>query len=177
MESLSCYSLYGDKLAKGIKVDDFETIIVNDPSTEVIMQATLQTASMLDPAARKDCSSDFRQAGGFGLTFIKEAPKNIPVVKSGILLAVNPNHWHPAADNLPAVLVDPCGPKGHVILFVRALSPCVLTPVKPGPNILAVTKEGKPVLRPVNRASLMLAALSNPNNAVRSPVRCLEKAL
>ena len=176
MESLSCYSLYENTITAGIAVDDFESIITVDPETTVVKQVSLQTDPVVEKIAQKDIG-DFRYLAGVSLSFLHEVTgKSTKKSKSHCILAVDPGKWRLAKDVIPAAVVDPCGLHGHTILLLYANTKCALVSWHDPAKIVAVDENGKPVIRRMNRASLMLSAITGPIPTITKPARCLVAA-
>ena len=172
MESLSCYSLYESKITAGITVNDFESIVTVSPDTIVVKHAAIQTEPVVDKISQKNIG-DFRHVAGVSLSFLHEVVGKSTKSKTSCLLAVDPTRWRLAADAVPAAVIDPCGLRNHVILLLRANSKYVLISRDNPYMVVAVDKDGKPVIQTMNRASLMLAAITNQKPTIAKPARCL----
>jgi len=175
LESLSCYSLYENTITAGITVGDFESVITVSPDTAVVKQAALQTEPVVAKVAQKDIG-DFRYLAGVSMTFLHEITGKTKKSKTNCLLAVNPERWRLAKDVIPAAIVDPCGLHGHAILLLYANTSCALVSWHDPSMIVAVDENGKPFIRQMNRASLMLSAITAPLPVVTKPSRCLVAA-
>lgn len=175
MEALKCFSLAGDSVTEGITVDDFESVVTVTPAVAKIKLAVLQTLPVVSKCAQKGVS-DYRRLAGISLSFIHEVTGKSPVSKSGILLAVDTKYWRIAVDDIPAVIVDPCGLKGHVILFVRAGSTKFLVSRDNANTTVSLNSKNTPEIQRINRGALMLSALLDPKKSVSRPTRSLVAA-
>lgn len=172
MEALKCFSLEGGKVTEGITVADFESIVTVTPSVAKIKLAVLQTMPVVSKCAQKGVS-DYRRIAGVSLSFIHEVTGKSTVSKAGILLAVDTRKWRIAVDDIPAVIVDPCGLKGHVIIFVKAGSTNFLTSRDVANTFVSLNSKNAPEIRQINRGALMLSAIMDPKQAVSRPTRSL----
>ena len=175
MESLSCYTLYENTITAGITVNDFESIVTVEPGTTVVKQASLQTQPVVDKVAQKDIG-DFRYLAGVSLSFLHVVTGKTKKSKTNCILAVDPDRWRLVKDVIPAAVVDPCGLHGHTILLLYANTKCALVSRYDSTKIVAVDENGKPYITEVNRASLMLSAISGPVPTISKPLRCLVAA-
>ena len=172
MEALKCFSLSGDKVTEGIAVDDFESIVTVTPAVAKIKLAVLQTLPVVSKCAQKGVS-DYRRMAGISLSFIHEVTGKSPVSKAGVLLSVDTTKWRIAVDDIPAVIVDPCGLKNHVIIFVKAGSTNFLTSRDNANTFVSLNAKNAPEIQRINRGALMLSALMDPKQAVNRPTRSL----
>lgn len=175
MESLSCYSLYEDTITAGIAVADFESVITVDPDTTVVKQAAIQTEPVVEQIAQQNIG-DFRYLAGVSISFLREVVGKPKRSKTNCLLAVNPEKWRLAKDIIPAAIIDPCGLHGHAILLMYANTKCALVSWNDPSRIVYIDENGKPHITRINRASLMLSAISGPLPVVTKPVQCLVAA-
>ena len=175
MESLSCYSLYENTITAGIRVDDFESIITVSPETAVVKQVSLQTDPIVEKVAQKDIG-DFRYLAGVSLSFLHEVTGKPKKAKTHCVLAVDPDRWRLVKDVIPAAVVDPCGLHGHAILLLYANTKCALVSRFDPSLVVGVDENGKPFIKQVNRASLMLSAITGPVPTISKPLRCLVAA-
>ena len=175
MEALKCFSLYGNKITDGITVSDFESVVTVDPSATKIKQAVLQTLPVVAKCAQKGII-DFRRIAGYSLSFVHEVTGKATLSKAGVLLAVDPNKWRLATDSIQAAVVDPCGPNGHVILFVKNNAINFLSSWNSPTTVVSMNAKNTPVITTVNRGSLMLAAITGDKTGVNQPARSLVAA-
>ena len=173
MEALKCYSLIGNKVADGIRVADFESIVTVSHSTTSVKQAVLQTMPVVASDAQTGIKEDFQHMASLSLSFIHEVTGKTTITKSGCLLAVDPKLWRIGIDNCSGALIDPCGLTGLVILFLKAGSPNMLSRWDSPDTVLSVNKTGVPEIHKVNRASLMLMAVTGTKQTISAPTKCL----
>ena len=169
MQCLKCYSLDQD-IKSGITVSHFETITTVDPEKNSITTATIQTLPLLaDPIYR--IKRTFAAASQFSLTFVHEAPKKAEVSQAGVILSVKANEWVPKSDTAQISILDPCGLKGHVLLFIRSGCKNALLSSHDPTVSISVTEDGEPKIAKVNRANLLLDVLFEGNSSTLQEFR------
>ena len=158
MISLACYSLLDTStITEGIAVDDFESIIVNAPETLSIKKATIQTLPIL---TELDISApEIGKLSQVSLSFISLASENIDISDAGVILCIDPAIWRLCSDSTNAVILDPCGLTGNMLLFVHKNRANVLVAIDDPSLTVSVNDANEVVIRRMNRANMMLAAL------------------
>ena len=112
MEYLKCYTVKDD-IEEGIYVENFESIIVEDPSTTSIKKATIEMVPIL-PATGPSANN----ATECSLVFLHEAGKKDKESQEHVIIAVDPAKWKLCyrTDNIG--ILDPCGLNGFLLLLV-----------------------------------------------------------
>ena len=161
MECLGCYTISED-IVPGIRVAHFESVIPTDPETQLIQTATIQTIPLL-PDPIFNIKRSFAAATQMSLSFLREADKKAKLSKNGVLLAVDSGLWIPRSDKALISIIDPCGLRGHVLLFVRASCQHALLSTEDNMTTISVDETAKPLKTRTQRANLLLEALFESN--------------
>lgn len=149
MGFLSCFTL-NEKVVDGIRVDSFECINTESPSTTRIDKAELEFIPLLP------CDTDDTSViASLSLAFLNEPSKNVKKDDAGIIVSFNPEDWRLCYNTNLYTLIDPCGVKGDVILFVKQGSKNVLTRTKDRNTVFSVSEDNKPVIEKCRRAALI----------------------
>ena len=163
MDYLLCYTVK-DNVEEGIPVTDFESVVVEDPSTTLLKKAVLQIIPIL-PADNPKSLNSVSEAS---LSFLKVPAKKDTLSKDYVILAVDPAKWKLCYNKDSFGLVDPCGLTGMVLLLVKCGTKHVLVNAKDRHTELSVTDDNKPVIGKCNRASLIYETVAN--NALKREV-------
>ena len=157
---LPCYTLGQNEIKEGIAVEDFETIIVNDPSKKLIKRASLKVYPLLDiPGTGMTVNACMQTS----LPFIMDAEDDAPATASCLLLAVNPEEWILHSEKKAIAVIDPCGIHGHVILYIRKGSLHALLNAGNRCLALSVSSTLNPSIIRCNRANLLMSTLDAPD--------------
>ena len=109
MEFLNCYTIKND-IEEGICVDDFESIIVESPSTKSIRRATIEMVPAFDAVETVSTEDN--------LVFLHEATKRDKESDTHVIIAVDPEKWKLCYSVSNMTILDPCGVNGLVMLLV-----------------------------------------------------------
>lgn len=112
MEYLKCFTVKDD-IEEGIYVNDFESIIVADPSTTSIKNATLEMIPVI-PIDRSN-----KNVTENSLVFLHEPAKRDKESQSHVIIAVDPSKWKLCYSTANMSILDPCGIHGLVMLLVN----------------------------------------------------------
>lgn len=174
MDYLNCYTIK-DNVEEGLSVDDFESVVVDDPSTTLLKKAVLQMIPVMEPANSKSLNS----VAECSLCFLKEAGKKDKRSEDYVIIAADPSQWKICYSRDSFGLLDPCGIDGAVILLVRKGARHVLVNAKDRHIELYIDDDCKPVVGKCNRASMLYEAAAN-RSLMREisslPVQCLQSA-
>ena len=113
MEYLKCFTVK-DNIEEGIYVPDFESIIVEDPSTTSIKKATIEMVPVLQPE-----SASTNNVTETSLVFLHEAAKGDKESADHVIIAVDPAKWKLCYSTDALSILDPCGLTGLLILLVN----------------------------------------------------------
>lgn len=168
MIALACYSLLDNTtITDGIAVGDFESIIVDTPEVLDIKKATIQTLPIL---TELDTSApEIGKLSQVSLCFLTSTPENTKVSDEGVVLCIDPTVWRLCMDTSNAVIIDPCGLNGNMLLFIHKNRDNVLVCIDDPSLTVSVTEANELKIQRSNRANLMLAALVNDINQTDLP--------
>ena len=157
---LPCYTLEQNEIKEGIAVDDFESIIVNDPSKTLVKRASLKVYPLLDlPGSCMTVNTCMQTS----LPFIIDAEDDAPASATCLLLALNPDEWILHSEKKAVAVIDPCGVHGHIILYIRKGSFHALLNAGNRSLALSVSNTLSPSINQCNRANLLMATLDAPS--------------
>ena len=111
MEYLKCYTVKDHDIEEGIYVPEFESIIVETPSTTTIKKATIEMIPVLKTRGGTSITET-------SLVFLHEAGKSDKESKDHIIIAIDPNKWKLCYKTNKLAILDPCGFHGHMLLVV-----------------------------------------------------------
>ena len=151
MEFLNCYTIK-DSIEEGLYVNDFESIIVEDPSTTSIKKATIEMVPVIPTDAE---TNDMAENS---LVFLHEAGKKDKASSSHVIIAVDPAKWKLcyAIDNIS--ILDPCGINGLMLLLVSNDTANVLVKADSRTTSLQF-QDKKLVIAPCGRAAMLREAV------------------
>ena len=152
---LACYTLTDSVIKPGIRVAAFESIATADPGTTTVMVVSVRTIPVIDTTSKKA-----EAVAPLSLTFLQEVASGTKPSVKGSLLAVRPALWCLYSKESNAILVDPCGLTGYVILFIPANEPAALISTTTNGLCLGTDTKGKPKTHMQNKANLLMNALS-----------------
>ena len=155
MDYLHLYTLKAN-VVEGIQVDEFESIVVNDPSTTLLKKAILQIVPILKPENDKSLNSVSESS----LSFLKEAGTKDTESKDYIIIAVDPAEWKLCYQKDSFGLIDPCGVNGMVLLLIKKGTKHVLVRADDKHVELSVDDSNKPVIGQCSRASLLFETVA-----------------
>lgn len=162
-----CYSLHALKPQEGIDPSEFECILGDSADSRMMfadirMVPVLEYAEEMVPAERAQLS----------LAFIQDRTDDPDTLQPGSVVSVNPKMWQICTDRSDLLLLDPCGPKGTVLLFLPPDRQNVLTCPDPRARdayVAGTDGDGCPVLSRPRRGYLMLSALGYRMDSFSSP--------
>ena len=160
MISLACYSLIDKStITEGIAVGDFESIIVDTQEVLDIKKATIQTLPILTEL--DTYAPEISKLSQVSLSFLSLATDADEVSDAGVILCIDPAIWRLCSDSSNAVILDPCGLTGNMLLFIHRGRANVLVAIDDSSLTVSITDNNEVIINRINRASLMLAALTS----------------
>lgn len=142
-----------DDIEEGIYVNDFESIIVEDPSTTSIKNATLELIPVM-PIERGN-----KNVTENSLIFLHEPNKKDKASSSHVIIAVDPEKWKLCYSTANMSILDPCGIRGLVMLLVSNELEHVL--VKADKRNLSLQFSNKKLcIAPCGRAAMLRDAVT-----------------
>ena len=153
---LLCYTVK-DNIEEGISIDEFESVVVDDPSTTMLKKAVLQIVPVLEPENPKSLNSVTESS----ISFLRLPSKSDKKSDDYVILAVDPSKWRLCYNRDSFGLLDPCGLTGLVILLVKKDTKHVLVKTNDRHTELCIDENSKPVIGKCNRASLIYDTVTN----------------
>jgi len=172
MEYLKCFTVKDD-IEEGIYVNNFESIIVADPSTTSIKKATIEMVPVFPMEG--DTANNMTEGS---LVFLHEAGNKDKESTEHIVIAVDPSKWKLCYRTDSLGILDPCGLNGFLLLLVDRSMEHVL--VKADDRSLSLQfKDNKLTIEKCGRAAMLRDAVTKRRltmAASKLPSRCLLRA-
>lgn len=160
MEYLKCYTVNDHDIEEGIYVPEFESIIVEDPSTTTIKKATVEMIPVLKPRGGTSITET-------SLVFLHEAEKTDKESQDHIIIDIDPDKWKLCYKTNKLEILDPCGLHGHMLLVVDKSLDQVL--IKADDRKLSLQFSNKKLaIASCQRASLLRSAITRRISAAAS---------
>ena len=171
MEYLKCYTIKDD-IEEGIYVDNFESIIVDSPSTTSIKKATIEMVPVFP--VEGGTANNVTEGS---LVFLHEAGSRDKESTEHIVIAVDPSKWKLCYRTDTLGILDPCGLNGFLLLLVNKGMEHVL--VKADDRTLSLQfKDNKLTIAKCGRAAMLRDAVTKRKLTMavsKLPSRCLLK--
>lgn len=152
MTCLECYTLT-DRLTKGIRVADFESIITESADMETVRYAAMQTCPLFELG-----TTTIEMVTPLSLCFLQACSKPPRKKGDGVIIAVDMEQWQLAGPDDASSVIDPCGPGGKALLYYPPSSTAGLLNREQSNKCLVITEKSVPTITRINRANLLAAA-------------------
>lgn len=161
MTCLECYTLT-DRLTKGIRVADFESIITESADMETVRYAAMQTCPLFELG-----TTTIEMVTPLSLCFLQACSKPPRKKGDGVIIAVDMEQWQLAGPDDASSVIDPCGPGGKALLYYPPGATAGLLNREQSNKCLVITEKSIPTIACVNRANLLAAAAG----ACKEPIK------
>lgn len=152
MTCLECYTLT-DRLTKGIRVADFESIITESADMETVRYASMQTCPLFELN-----TTTIETVTPLSLCFLQACSKAPRKKGNGVIIAVDMEQWQLAGPDDASSVIDPCGPGGKALLYYPPSSTAGLLNREQSSKCLVITEKSIPTITRINRANLLAVA-------------------
>lgn len=146
---MKCFTIEKDTLSPGISPARHDCILATGGSP--VANAVVRMVPVM-PYQQESLQASAQ----LSLSFLLESADDH---EPGCVVSLDPREWNVCLAVNPMVLLDPCGPQGHVLLLLPPAKSSLLVSVSDPSHTLCTDELGTPVLRETSRAMLMLEAL------------------